>query len=59
MLNFLANEKFSLKHEEIGRPLYFDAQATTPVVSSSNCEKHLIYIFKFESNNFNTHFLGS
>ncbi|CAK1603073.1 unnamed protein product [Parnassius mnemosyne] len=25
------NDKFSLKHEEIGRPLYFDAQATTPL----------------------------
>lgn len=26
-----ANDKFSLKHEEVGRPLYFDAQATTPM----------------------------
>ncbi|XP_050362384.1 cysteine desulfurase, mitochondrial [Nymphalis io] len=26
-----ANERFALKHEENGRPLYFDAQATTPV----------------------------
>ncbi|XP_039764449.1 cysteine desulfurase, mitochondrial [Pararge aegeria] len=26
-----ANERFSLKHEEVGRPLYFDAQATTPI----------------------------
>ncbi|XP_073941853.1 nfs1 cysteine desulfurase [Choristoneura fumiferana] len=25
------DEKYSLKHEEVGRPLYFDAQATTPV----------------------------
>ncbi|XP_026323584.1 probable cysteine desulfurase, mitochondrial [Hyposmocoma kahamanoa] len=24
-------DKYSLKHEEYGRPLYFDAQATTPV----------------------------
>ncbi|XP_061707220.1 cysteine desulfurase, mitochondrial [Cydia pomonella] len=33
-LKFLStdiNDKFSLKHEEVGRPLYFDAQATTPV----------------------------
>ncbi|CAH2066862.1 unnamed protein product, partial [Iphiclides podalirius] len=29
--NLADNDKFSLKHEEIGRPLYFDAQATTPV----------------------------
>ncbi|XP_053601606.1 cysteine desulfurase, mitochondrial [Plodia interpunctella] len=25
------DEKFALKHEDIGRPLYFDAQATTPM----------------------------
>ncbi|CAK1549966.1 unnamed protein product [Leptosia nina] len=25
------DDKFSLKHEEVGRPLYFDAQATTPI----------------------------
>ncbi|CAG4998888.1 unnamed protein product [Parnassius apollo] len=29
--NTADNDKFSLKHEEIGRPLYFDAQATTPM----------------------------
>lgn len=29
--NSVKDDKFSLKHEEIGRPLYFDAQATTPV----------------------------
>lgn len=27
--------KFSVKHEDIGRPLYFDAQATTPMVRMS------------------------
>lgn len=26
------NEQFSIKTEEYGRPLYFDAQATTPMV---------------------------
>ncbi|KAL4708074.1 hypothetical protein ACJJTC_009853 [Scirpophaga incertulas] len=26
-----AEEKFSIKNEEVGRPLYFDAQATTPM----------------------------
>lgn len=36
---FIVNEKFSLKHEEVGRPLYFDAQATTPVVSSTSYDK--------------------
>ncbi|XP_022123693.2 cysteine desulfurase, mitochondrial isoform X1 [Pieris rapae] len=29
--NSVENDKFSLKHDEIGRPLYFDAQATTPI----------------------------
>ncbi|XP_038208479.1 cysteine desulfurase, mitochondrial [Zerene cesonia] len=29
--NSVDADKFSLKHEEVGRPLYFDAQATTPM----------------------------
>ncbi|XP_050670130.1 cysteine desulfurase, mitochondrial [Leptidea sinapis] len=28
---FSDSDKFSLKHEEVGRPIYFDAQATTPM----------------------------
>ncbi|KAJ0181895.1 hypothetical protein K1T71_002617 [Dendrolimus kikuchii] len=31
LLSNEADDKYSLKHEEVGRPLYFDAQATTPV----------------------------
>lgn len=30
-LSNAGDDKYSLKHEEVGRPLYFDAQATTPV----------------------------
>lgn len=28
------SDNYSVKHEDIGRPLYFDAQATTPMVTS-------------------------
>lgn len=48
-------EKFSLKHDEVGRPLYFDAQATTPMVSTNLliCKSYLKinYCDLWEQNN--------